>query len=85
MRADIVRNLAGALDFQLTQIAAGESLRDRPNAPNAYDLFHQARAIAARASSFASLVQAQKLLERAVAQRPDFADAWALLGWVLVI
>jgi DNA-binding winged helix-turn-helix (wHTH) protein/TolB-like protein len=83
-RADIVSQIASALDFQLVQIESARALHERPNNPDALDLFLQARSLLDRDDSLAALVQAQALLERAVAADPAFADGMAQLGLVLL-
>jgi DNA-binding winged helix-turn-helix (wHTH) protein/TolB-like protein len=83
-RADIVSQIASALDFQLVQIESARALHERPNNPDALDLFLQARSLLDRDDSLAALAQAQTLLERAVAADPGFADGLAELGLVLL-
>ena len=80
----IVRHLAGVLDFTLVQIEAARSLHDRPDNPDAVDLFLRARSRLDRDDSFDGLVAAQRQLEQAVAAAPDFSDAMAQLGLVLL-
>lgn len=84
MRDAIVRRLATALDFQLTQIEASRSLHDRPDDPDALDLFFRARAILDWDDSLPGLTRAQKMLEEAVVKQPDFADALTALASLLV-
>jgi TolB-like protein/DNA-binding winged helix-turn-helix (wHTH) protein/tetratricopeptide (TPR) repeat protein len=83
-RADIVGHLASVLDFHLVQIESARALHERPNNPDALDLFLQARSLLDRDDSLAALVQAQALLERSVAADPGFADGLAELGLVLL-
>jgi TolB-like protein/DNA-binding winged helix-turn-helix (wHTH) protein/Flp pilus assembly protein TadD len=80
----VVRRIVSALDFQLGQLVSARSLKDRPDDPDALDLFFRARAIEDRDDSLKGLAQAQLLLEQAVRQRPDFGDALAELGSVLL-
>ena len=84
VRDAIVRKLATALDFQVTQAEGKTSLRDRPDDADALDLFYQARAIVDWDDSSAGLVRAQHLLEQAIGKQPDFADALAELGTLLL-
>ena len=80
----IVRRLAGVLDFTLVEVEAARSLHDRPDNPDAVDLYLRARSTLDRNDDFDGLVAAQRLLERAVATAPDFSDALAQLGLVLL-
>jgi DNA-binding winged helix-turn-helix (wHTH) protein/TolB-like protein/Tfp pilus assembly protein PilF len=80
----IVRQLAGALDFKLGEVESARSVHDRPDDPDAVDLFLRARALLARDDTLAGLQRAQALLEQAVDKQPDFADALAQLGAMLL-
>jgi TolB-like protein/DNA-binding winged helix-turn-helix (wHTH) protein/rhodanese-related sulfurtransferase len=82
-QASIARRLAGAVEVSLTQIEAARSLRERPNNPDALDLFLRARAIWDREESLESMKSARPLLERAIRMQPDFVEALAELGWQL--
>ncbi len=84
VRDTIVRQLAAELRFQLIQIVGSRSWRDRPDAPDALDQFYRARAMLDVSETLASLTEAQHLLEQAVKDQPDFADALAELGAVLI-
>jgi TolB-like protein/DNA-binding winged helix-turn-helix (wHTH) protein len=83
-RTRIVRRIASTLDFQLNQIESVRSKHDRPDDPDAIDLFFRARAILDVDDSLAALTKAQKLLEEAIREKPDFADAQAELGRMLL-
>lgn len=83
-RTEIVRHLASALDFTLVQIEAARSLHERASNPDAVDFYLQARSVLDRDDTLAGLIAAQHLLERATAAAPDFADAHAQLGLVLL-
>jgi TolB-like protein/DNA-binding winged helix-turn-helix (wHTH) protein/rhodanese-related sulfurtransferase len=83
-RTDIVRNIASALDVTLTEVEAARSLHDRPHGGDAADYFLRARSVLARGNSLAAVTEAQGLLEQAVARDPDYADALAALGAVLL-
>ena len=85
VRDAIVRRLATALDFQLAQIESARSLLDRPDDPDTLDLFFRARAVVDQDDSLSGLTRAQAMLERAVRLRPDFGDALAELGAMLLI
>jgi TolB-like protein/DNA-binding winged helix-turn-helix (wHTH) protein/rhodanese-related sulfurtransferase len=81
---EIVNRLATDLDLELVQVETSRLLRDRPDNLDAMDLFFRARSIMDRVPALSDYQQAQSLLEKAIAQQPDFADALAELGWVLV-
>ncbi len=83
-RSDIVRRLAAVLDYTLVQVESARSLHDKPDNPDAMDLYLHARSILDRGNDFASFLAAQKLYEQAVALSPDYADALAALGSVLL-
>ena len=83
-RVDIVRHIASVLSFTLVQVEAARSLHERPSDPDAVDLFLQARSILDRTSDMAGLKDAQHLLERALATAPDYSDALAALGSILL-
>ncbi len=80
----IVRRIASALNFNLIQIEGNRSLHDRPDNPDALDLFMRARSTMDRADTLEGFTQAQVLLEKSVALQPDFVDALAELGWCLL-
>ena len=83
-RVEIVRHLAAALDVTLVQVEAARSLHERPHDPDSVDLYLRARSVLDRDDSLDGLASAQHLLDRAVAAAPDFADAQAQLGLVLL-
>jgi TolB-like protein/DNA-binding winged helix-turn-helix (wHTH) protein/rhodanese-related sulfurtransferase len=83
-QASIVHHIAGALSFNLLQIEGQRSALDRPKDPDALDLFFRARSILDRDRSLKGLDAAQPLLEKAIAQRPDFIDALNTLSWLLL-
>jgi TolB-like protein/DNA-binding winged helix-turn-helix (wHTH) protein len=80
----LVDRVMAALDFQLVRAASSRSLRDRPDNPGALDLFFQARSIMDQGDTLADYEAAQAKLEAAIARQPDFGDALAELGWLLV-
>ena len=83
-RTDIVRHLASALNFTLVQIEGARSLHERPDNPDAVDLYLRARSLLDRGDTLANLAAAQALLERAIAISPEFSDAAAELALVLL-
>jgi adenylate cyclase len=80
----IVQRIASALNFNLIQIEGNRSLHDRPNNPDALDLFMRARSTLDRADTLKGLTQGQALLEKAIALQPDFVDALSELAWCLL-
>ncbi|HEX4504733.1 MAG TPA: winged helix-turn-helix domain-containing protein, partial [Alphaproteobacteria bacterium] len=80
----IVRRIAGALNFNLIQIEGSRSVHDRPDNPDALDLFMRARSAMDRADTLKGLIQAQAELEKAIALQPDFVDAIGELAWCLL-
>lgn len=80
----IVRHIASALDVTLVDIEGARSLHDRPDDPDALDLFFRARSIMNGAQTLAQFSQAQALLDRAIHLRPDFAEAQSTLGLLLL-
>ncbi len=84
VRVDIVRRLSAVLGYTLVQVEGARSLHDRPDNPDAVDLYLRARSILDRGSEFTDLQQAQALLEQAVGQAGGFADALATLGSLLL-
>ncbi len=80
----IVRRIASALNFNLIQIEGSRSVHDRPNNPDALDLFMRARSVMDRANTLKGFVQAQAQLEKAIALQPDFVDAIGELAWCLL-
>jgi TolB-like protein/DNA-binding winged helix-turn-helix (wHTH) protein len=83
-REAIVRHLSAVLGFTLVQIEGARSLHERPHNPDAVDLFLRARSRLDRDDSLEGLQAARALLEQAVAAQPDFSDALAELGLVLL-
>ncbi len=80
-RDAIVRRIASALDLQWDRVESARSQKDRPGNPDAMDLFFRARAILDTDDTLPGLTEAAALLEKSVAEAPDFADALAELGW----
>jgi TolB-like protein/DNA-binding winged helix-turn-helix (wHTH) protein len=83
-RDAIVYRIASALHIALDNLEASRSQHDRPGNPDAQDLFFRARAFIDKDESHESYNAAQGLLEQAVAQQPDFGDAYAELAWLLM-
>jgi DNA-binding winged helix-turn-helix (wHTH) protein/TolB-like protein/tetratricopeptide (TPR) repeat protein len=83
-RDAIVHGIASALHFAIDQLESSRSLHDRPDNPNAIDLFFEARAILDQKDTLEGLERAQKLLEQAIALQPDFGDALTALGATLL-
>ncbi len=83
-RDTIVHRIAAALDVELVAAETAQSRHDRPDDPTALDLFFQARSIQDHDDSLAGFKAAQGLLEQALAKQPDFADALAGLGALLL-
>ena len=84
-QTDIVHRIASALNVALVDAEAARAARERPNNPDALDLFNRARSIMDRANTLEDMTEAQRLLERAIKAEPDFVDALASLGWLLVL
>jgi DNA-binding winged helix-turn-helix (wHTH) protein/TolB-like protein len=82
--ASIVRGIASALNVTLLDAEVARAARERPNNPDALDLFYAARIIMDRADTLDQLTDAQHKFERAIAAAPDFVEALADLGWLLV-
>jgi TolB-like protein/DNA-binding winged helix-turn-helix (wHTH) protein/rhodanese-related sulfurtransferase len=80
----IVRRIASALNFNLIRIEGNRSIHDRPDNPDALDLFMRARSAMDRANTLKGLTQAQAQLEKAIALQPDFVDAISELAWCLL-
>jgi TolB-like protein/DNA-binding winged helix-turn-helix (wHTH) protein len=85
MLNDVVRRIASALDVALVNAEAARAEHERPNNPGALDLFFRARSLLDRANTLNDMTQAQHLFERAIQLEPDFVDALAALGWLLVL
>ena len=81
---DIVQRIGSALNFKLVQLEGQRSIHDRPNDPDALDLFLRARSIIDRDDSLDGFNTAQPLLEKAIQLQPDFADAMTELAWLLL-
>jgi TolB-like protein/DNA-binding winged helix-turn-helix (wHTH) protein/rhodanese-related sulfurtransferase len=80
----IVYRIASALRVAMTADEAKRSMAERPDNPDAMDLYLRARALWDREETRASMASARPLLERAVHLQPDFVPALAELGAVLV-
>ena len=80
----IVNRMMAALDVQLVRAESSRSQRDRPDNPGALDLFFQARSILDQGDTLADYEAAQAKLETAITRQPDFEDALAELGWLLL-
>jgi len=80
----VVRGIASALAVRLPEYESSQALRDRPDDPDAVDLFFQARALMDRQDTLAAVTEAQSLLANAITKQPDLVEASALLGLLLV-
>ncbi len=80
----IVRRLASALGVTLVDDAGQRSLAEHGENPDALDLFLRARSILDRSDTLDSMVEAQSLLEQAVALQPGYPDALSALSWLLL-
>nr|WP_321986014.1 winged helix-turn-helix domain-containing protein [uncultured Lichenicoccus sp.] len=83
-RARIVGRIAGALDLALDRVEAIRAERERAQDPDAVDLLFRARSRLDHDDTLAGFEAAEALLQRAVALRPDFAEAQAALGQTLL-
>lgn len=84
-RNTIVRQIASALDAELTDIEAATAAPERAEDADALTLYYRARSIIDRDDTLRSFTNAQAMLEKAVQKDPSFADGWALLGLTLVV
>ena len=76
----IVYRIASALRIELVADEAKRSLRERPDKPDAMDLYLRARELWDREESLPSMDSARPLLEQAIRLQPDFVPALAELG-----
>ncbi len=83
-RDAIVARIGGRLDAELARLEATRGEHDRPGDPDALALFFRARSITDHDDSLQGFEQARALLERALAKQPNFADADAELGDMLI-
>jgi TolB-like protein/DNA-binding winged helix-turn-helix (wHTH) protein len=82
---EIVRRIAGALDVALIGAEAALAAQVRPTNLSALDHFYRGRSILDHGAALGQLSAAQRELEQAVAADPDFVEALATLGWLLVL
>jgi TolB-like protein/DNA-binding winged helix-turn-helix (wHTH) protein/tetratricopeptide (TPR) repeat protein len=80
----IVGSIASALHVKLIEVESARSLKERPKSPDAEDFFLQARSLHDKATSIGDLSSAQRLLERAIAESPDYKVAIIELSTVLL-
>ena len=84
LRDIIVRRIADELGSGLNTLESRRARQERPNDPDALDLYYQAGALLDSAVSTQNLQEAGRLLQEAINKQPDFADALAKFGWVLL-
>ncbi len=84
LRDIIVYRLADELGYGLNAQESRAATRQRPDNPDALDLYYQAGALLDTAVNTQNLQAAARLLQAAIDKQPDFADALAKLGWVLL-
>lgn len=82
-QAAIVNRLASALNVTLVDVESRRLSRDHAN-PDAVDLLLRARSILDRSDTLAAMVEAQQLLEQALALEPNDAEVLSALGALLV-
>lgn len=80
----IVARIGGRLDTELDRLEATRGEHDRPGDEDALDLFFRARSTTDHDDTLHGYETAQALLERALAQQPNFADADAELADMLI-
>ena len=82
MRISVSRD--AAIGKALAIIEGNRSLHDRPDNPDALDLFMRARTTMDRSDTLAGLNRAQALFDKSVALQPDFVEAISELAWCLL-
>ncbi len=80
LQDEITEEIVSTLSVTLASGERDELIRDQTDSPQAYELYLRARERFYRFSKDDTLV-AQPLLERAIVLDPEFAPAYALLGW----
>ncbi len=85
VQSAICHRIAGGLRYNLVQIEAARGLKERPNTPDALDLFLRAGALWANENSRDADVQSRRLLEQAIKLQPDFVPALAELAWEICV
>jgi TolB-like protein len=80
LQDEIVQRIVTTLKLQLTLQEQGYSARKRTNNPEAYDYFLRGAEYQYRFTKEAN-GQARQMLERAIALDPQYAGAYAWLGW----
>jgi tetratricopeptide (TPR) repeat protein len=81
---ELVTRLGNATGWELVQVEAARSARERPVAPDVFDLYLRARSLYNLPYSLERYVERRRLLEQAVQLAPSFAIAKASLGGTLV-
>ena len=85
VRFEIVRHIASALHFELDALENEQSIRDRPNNPDALDLFFRAPAQCSTGIVRPTGSKRRRTCWRLrIRLQPDFVDAKAELGWALL-
>jgi adenylate cyclase len=80
----IVTRLGAALHWEVVEVEAARSKRERPDNPDAFDLMLRARSLWNQPFSLPRLAEIRNLYERAVQLDPSSADAKADLANVLI-
>ncbi len=80
----IVGQIVATLGAVFVEAESRRSSQEHPDDPNAVDLLLRARYVLDLGDTLADYQAAQRLLESALEAQPDFADALAELGWLLV-
>ena len=83
-QAAIVGHIANTLNVELVAIESRRSLHERPDSPDALDFYLRARSVHNMARSLDQLNEAQKLYDEAIARQPNYVDALAQLGLLLL-
>jgi DNA-binding winged helix-turn-helix (wHTH) protein/TolB-like protein len=84
LRDIIVRRLAAELGYGVNALQSRLASEQRPDNPDALDLYYQAVALLDAGVNTPNLQAAAVKLQAAIDKQPDFADALAKLGWVLL-
>ena len=84
VRRTIVSGIAAQLNVAIDAQEGGRKADDRPDDPDALDLFFRARSILDAHETLSAFQAAHTLLGKAVAKQPGFIDAQAELGWMLL-
>lgn len=83
LQDDIARNVATAMEVELTEGEQARTWRSQTKSADAYDIYARGIQLSRRFTP-ADNAEAQRAFQKAVALDPEFAAGWVMLAWTFL-